>query len=128
MESLRRQFEILCTAGSALTLLGTRADSVGLAIAGTVVAGTGFGASGLATLGSIARLAGPADAAERGELFAVAYTVAYLAFSLPAMAAGYATTHVGLPVTVAAYSLLVIFMGLVTLAAQEINAIVFPRR
>ncbi len=60
------------------------------ATVGTVVAGLGYGASGLATFGTMARLAGPIGAAERGELFAVAYAIACLAFSLPALAAGYA--------------------------------------
>ena len=64
----------------------------------------------------MARLAGPAGRAERGALFAVAYTAAFLTFSLPALAAGYAITHVGLHTTVAAYSILVIGTGLAALA------------
>jgi MFS family permease len=100
--------------GTAVTLIGIRGDSIVLAIAGTIVAGIGYGASGLATLGALAKLAGPADKAERGALFAAAYSVAYLAFSVPAVAAGIAANHIGLSDTVTAYSVLVIA---ITLAA-----------
>jgi len=106
-------------AGTALTLAGMLSGSVAAALAGTVVSGIGYGASGLAAFGSMARIAGPADPAERGELFAVAYTVAFLAFSLPAVAAGYATTRIGLPATVAVYSVLVIVIAVAAFAVQE---------
>jgi MFS family permease len=111
----------LLTAGTASTLLGTLGGSVAPAIVGTVVAGIGYGASGLATFGTMAKLAGPADSAERGGLFAVAYTVAFLAFSLPAVAAGYATTLVGLHPTVMVYSIFVILVALTAFALQEIR-------
>ncbi len=107
---------LLLAAGTAVTLLGVLARAILLAVAGTVVAGVGYGASGLATFGAMARLAGPADPAERGELFAVGYTVAYLAFSLPALAAGFASTRIGLSATVVAYACLVIAVGLAALA------------
>ncbi|HEY7431589.1 MAG TPA: MFS transporter [Streptosporangiaceae bacterium] len=109
----------LLAAGPALTLLGTAAGVWVAAIAGTVLAGIGYGASGLATFAVVARLAGPADAAERGGLFAVAYTAAFLAYSLPAVAAGYAATRVGLHTTVAVYALLVIAIAAATCAIQE---------
>lgn len=115
----------MLAAGTALTLAGMLTGSEAAAIAGTVVAGVGYGASGLAAFGTIARLAGPADAAERGELFAVAYTVAFLAFSLPAVAAGYATTRAGLHTTVAVYSVLVIVIALAAFGLQEIRS---PKR
>ena len=49
----------------------------------------------------------------------MAYTAAFLAFSLPAVAAGYATARVGLHTTVAVYAGLVIFIALAALSAQE---------
>jgi MFS family permease len=109
----------LLAAGTALTLLGIVTDGLAVAISGTILAGIGYGASGLAAFGSLARLAGPADPAERAGLFAVAYTVAYLAFSLPAGAAGYAATLTGLRATVIAYSFLVILTGLAAFLIQE---------
>jgi MFS family permease len=116
----------LLAAGTAVTLLGTVTGAVLAALAGTVVAGAGYGASGLATFGVVARLAGPADAAERGGLFAVAYTVAFLAYSLPAVAAGYAATRVGLHTTVAIYSLLVIVIAAAAFAIQQTRAARLP--
>ena len=109
----------LLTAGTALTLLGIVTDGLPAAVAGTVLAGIGYGASGLWAFGSLARLAGPADPAERGGLFAVAYTIAYLAFSLPAGAAGYAATRAGLRATVITYAFLVILTGLAAFVIQE---------
>jgi hypothetical protein len=41
----------------------------------------------------------------------VRYTVAYLAFSLPALAAGYLSTRIGLHATVVAYAAVVIVVA-----------------
>jgi hypothetical protein len=87
-----------------------------LAGAGTALAGAGFGASALACFGTLARLAAPA---ERGELFAVAYVIAYLAFSLPAVLAGLASTSFGLHATALTYGVAVAVLGLAALAAQR---------
>lgn len=106
-----RTIVLLLAAGTAVTLLGTLTASITVAVAGTLVAGVGYGASGLATFGALATLAGPAGPEERGGLFAVAYTVAYLAFSLPAVAAGYAATHAGLRPTVVVYAVIVIVLA-----------------
>ena len=114
-QTLLRLGAVLLTAGTALTLAGVQTHAVALAGAGTVIAGIGFGASALACFGALARLAVPQ---ERGELFAVAYVIAYLAFSLPAVAAGFASTYVGLHVTSVVYGLGVIVLSLAALAAQ----------
>jgi MFS family permease len=114
-QTLLRLGAVLLTAGTALTLAGVQTDAVALAGAGTVIAGIGFGASALACFGALARLAAPQ---ERGELFAVAYVIAYLAFSLPAVVAGFASTYVGLHVTAVVYGLGVIVLSLAALAAQ----------
>jgi MFS family permease len=110
---------ILLSAGTALTLAGVEANAVALAGAGTVVAGVGFGASALGTFGTLARLAAPG---ERSELFAFALVIAYLAFSLPALAAGLASTAVGLHATTVVYSLGVVALGLLALAAQGMRS------
>jgi hypothetical protein len=107
---------VLLTAGTALTLGGVLAHSVVLAGAGTLLAGVGFGASALAAFGTLARLAAPE---QRGELFAVAYTIAYLAFSLPAVFAGFASASVGLRSTALVYGLGVVALGLTALVAQR---------
>ena len=110
---------ILLSAGTALTLAGVEAQSVALAGAGTAVAGVGFGASALASFGTLARIAAPS---ERSELLAVALVIAYLAFSLPALAAGFASTLFGLHSTMVVYSLGVVALGLVALAAQGMRS------
>ncbi len=115
---------VLLTGGTAVTLAGLQLDSVPLAGIGTVLAGIGFGASALACFGALARMAAPA---ERGELFAVAYVIAYLAFSLPAVAAGFASTSVGLRSTAMVYGVAVGVLSLAALAAQRLRA-ARPRR
>lgn len=109
---------VLLAAGTALTLGGVQANSVIVAAAGTAVAGIGFGGSALASFGTLARLAAPA---ERGELFAVAYVIAYLAFSLPAVLAGLATTSYGLHATAIVYSLAVAALSVTALTAQRLR-------
>jgi MFS family permease len=107
------------SAGTLLTLAGVEVHIVVLAAAGTVVAGVGFGASALGSFGTLARIAGPG---ERSELLAVALVIAYLAFSLPAVAAGVATNLVGLHNTTVVYSLGVAALGIVALAAQRLRS------
>jgi MFS family permease len=107
---------VLLLLGTAAGLGGMEANSLPLAAAGTAIAGVGFGGSALATFGTLTRIAEPA---ERGELFAVAYLISYLAYSIPAVAAGIATTHVGLHETSAVYSAAVIVFCALALLAQR---------
>jgi hypothetical protein len=109
---------VMLSAGTALTLAGVETHSVALAGAGTVVAGVGFGASALASFGTLSRLATPG---ERSELFAVALVIAYLAFSLPALAAGFGSTRFGLHTTTVVYGLAVVALGLVALAIHQMR-------
>lgn len=106
---------ILLAVGSAITLGGLIGDVVAPAIVGTVVGGVGFGASVLGSFGAVVRMCGPA---ERGELFAVAYTIAYLALSVPAVAAGIAVGAVGLRTTAIWYAIGLIVLCAATFAAQ----------
>src|SRR4029453_9213317 len=92
----------LLTVGTAVTLIGMLTASDVLGAVGTVLAGLGFGASALASFGTLAMLAAPH---ERGELFAVALTIAYVAFSLPAVIAGLAATSGGLHPNTVGYTL-----------------------
>jgi hypothetical protein len=90
----------LLTLGIAITLVGPVTGSAAVAAAGTLVAGVGFGAAAYGTFGTLAGLAHPH---ERGMLFATAYTIAYLSFSVPAVVAGTAATAFGLGVTAEVY-------------------------
>jgi MFS family permease len=103
-------------AGTFVSVIGIVAGSIGLAAAGTVIAGVGFGAS---ALGSFATLAAAAAPEERGEVFALAYTVSYLAFSVPAMVAGVAATLTGLYPTMLVYSSVVVLLGLAALVLRR---------
>ena len=109
---------VLLTGGTAITLLGVVVESIVLAAVGTAIAGIGFGASALACFGTLARLAAPE---ERGELFAVAFVISYLAFSLPAVIAGFAATSFGLHTTAVVYGLVVVLLGVITLVTQRLR-------
>ena len=115
---------VMLSVGTALTLAGVETHTVALAGAGTLVAGVGFGASALASFGTLSRIAAPG---ERSELFAAALVIAYLAFSLPALAAGVGTTSFGLHTTTVVYSLGVVALGLLALAIQRLRS-AQPRR
>ncbi len=110
---------VTLSAGTALTLAGVETHGIALAFSGTVIAGIGFGASALASFGTLARIAAPG---ERSELLAAALVIAYLAFSLPAVAAGVASTSFGLHPTTVVYSLGVVALGLMALAAQGLRS------
>jgi MFS family permease len=110
---------VLLGVGMALSLAGVETDTAVLAGVGTVVAGVGFGAAALGGFGALARIAAPD---ERGELFAVAFVIAYLAFSLPAVIAGFASTTVGLRSTAEAYAVAVIVLSVTAVAAQRVLA------
>ncbi len=109
----------LLAVGTIGTLGGIETGSIALAAAGTVVAGIGFGAAAVGTFGTFARIAAPT---ERGELFAVAYTIAYLAFSVPAVIAGVAAGLVGLRPTAEVYGSAVVLLGAAALVAQGLLA------
>jgi predicted MFS family arabinose efflux permease len=106
-------------AGMATTLTGVESTTVGLAAAGTVIAGVGFGAAALGCFGTLARLAAPH---ERGELFAVAYVISYVAFSVPAVVAGLASTRYGLHETVVVYAVVVIALCVSALVSRRVLA------
>jgi len=107
---------LLVPLGPAVALVGVDLGLGLVGAVGTVVAGVGFGAAALGTFGTYARIAAPH---ERGALFAVAYTISYLAFSIPAVAAGFAATSLGLQVTTAAYGIMVVALGVLSLVTQR---------
>jgi hypothetical protein len=55
--------------------------------------------------------------------FAVAYVIGYLAFSVPAVIAGFASTSVGLRSTAVVYGLGVVALGLTALAGQRMRTV-----
>jgi predicted MFS family arabinose efflux permease len=115
----------LLLAGTALALTGVEENSLLTAALGTVIAGAGFGGSGLAAFGTLARIAAPS---ERGELLSVAFVLSYLSFSVPAVAAGIAATHTGLHETFTAYAATVALLSALALLAQGLRSRHTPGR
>jgi MFS family permease len=79
--------------GLAVTLLGVHLGSPLYLYLGTAIAGFGFGVAFLGALRSVMPLA---HAHERGGLMASFFILSYLAFALPALAAGSLAQHLGL--------------------------------
>jgi MFS family permease len=107
---------VFLVAGMAVSLVGLGAELALIAAIGTVVAGIGFGATGRGSFGTIAAIAKPD---ERGALFAAFYVVSYLAFSLPALVAGLASTSAGLRPTAIVYGAAVLVFSLAAIWAQR---------
>jgi MFS family permease len=101
--------------GTLVTLLGVTSGLIAVAALGTMVAGVGFGAAALATFGTFARIAAPH---ERGALFAVAFVISYLAFSIPAVVAGFAGTAFGLRITAEVYALVIVALTVTALVLR----------
>lgn len=99
-------------AGMALMLVGVHAHLAWLLLAGTTVAGTGFGAGFMGVIRTITPLAAPS---ERSALMAALYVICYLSASVPALIAGAATQHLGLETTTYAYGAVVIALAVLAL-------------
>ena len=113
--SLLAPAAVLLAVGTLATLMGISTGLIALSALGTVLAGIGFGAAALATFGTFARIAQPH---ERGALFAAAFVISYVAFSVPAVIAGFAGTAFGLRITAEVYALVVIAFALAALALR----------
>jgi predicted MFS family arabinose efflux permease len=105
--------------GVAVTLLAVAAGAPALLYVGSLIAGLGFGPAFSGVFRSLAPLATPG---QRGALLASIYGVSYLAFSLPAIAAGVAVTRWGLRSTTYGYGLAVMTLALATTVAVSRRA------
>lgn len=104
-------------AGVALLLVGAHLQSLHLVLGASVVAGAGFGVGFQGALRSVIPLAEPH---ERGALISAIYIASYLAFSVPAIAAGIAAARFGLlPVTYAYGLMLMLFAGLALAGTRQ---------
>ena len=104
--------------GMAVTVGAIATTASAAFLAGSAVAGAGFGLAFLGSFRMITALAAPGD---RAGLVAAIYIVGYLAFSVPALIAGVATTRFGLHSTALVYS-----ASLVALAAAAIGLLLRP--
>lgn len=79
--------------GVLIIVASASTDSGALLLVGAVIGGVGFG---LAFLGALRQLAGVIPAHHRAEVMSAFYVVAYASLSLPAVAAGFLVTSLGL--------------------------------
>jgi MFS family permease len=107
-------------AGAGITIIAIATQSAAAFLVGTAVAGVGFGPAFTGAYRTVVVLATPD---ERAGLIAAIFTVSYLAFSVPALIAGIATSHYGLRPTALVYS--VVIAVLVVAAA---SSFLFRRR
>lgn len=103
--------------GVAITLGGVYGSSALLFFLGTAVAGTGFG---IGFLGALRTLLPVAQAHERAGLMAAFYIMSYLAFCIPAIMAGIATSALGLGVAVTYYGGALIVLAAIALTGMKL--------
>src|SRR6202042_1205456 len=108
-------------AGAVMTLAAIQTASAAAFLAGTAVAGAGVGMGFF--LGAYRILTALADPGQRAGLVAAIWIVFYLAFSVPVVAAGVATTHFGLHQTAIVYT-----AALAVLAAAAAGSFLSRRR
>ena len=106
-------------AGVLVTEVAVATASAPLFMAGSVLAGLGFGP---AFVGSFRELTTPARPEHRGALVSSVYVVSYLGFSVPAVIAGLLVPHLGLRAVVAGYGACVIVMAGLALAAYLLTS------
>jgi MFS family permease len=94
--------------GVAVTLAGVEAQFVGLMLAGTVVAGLGFGAAFAGAIRTVMPLSQPH---ERAGLLSAFYVEGYLSFTLPAILTGLLAPMTGLPLAAYVYGAAVIVLA-----------------
>ena len=102
--------------GLLITLAGMQWHLTALFFAGTALSGVGFGASFNGAMRSLVPLATPL---ERAGLMASFFVLSYLAFSLPAIAAGLSVGLFGLKPTAMGYGSLLVVMALAALVAMK---------
>ncbi len=95
------------------TLAALLAISAPMLFTAAVVTGFGFGA---AFLGAVATITRGVDPGHRAGLLAAVFVVGYLAFSLPAIAAGIAAGDAGLTRTTEVYGVTVVVLALLAVA------------
>jgi MFS family permease len=108
-------------AGAVMTLAAIETGSAAAFLAGGAVAGAGVGTGFFA--GAYRILTALASPGQRAGLVAAIWVVFYLAFSVPVVAAGVATTHFGLHQTAVVYC-----AALAVLAAAAAVSFLFRSR
>jgi hypothetical protein len=107
-------------AGAVATLAAIETASAAAFLTGTAVAGAGFGTAMLGAFRTVSALAAPG---QRASLIAAYFIASYVAFSIPVVVAGLATTHFGLHRTALVYCAVI-----AVLAAVAAGSLIFRRR
>src|SRR5580700_3996826 len=94
--------------GAAVTIAAIATSTPALLLLGTVLAGLGFGPG---NLGAYRVIMARAAASNRAGMIAAVSIVNYLAFGLPALIAGMATSHFGLHDTALVYSVVIALLA-----------------
>jgi len=101
--------------GVAVSMLGIQQQQVAALLAGTVIAGAGFGSTFSGMLRALLPTAGPH---QRAGLLAAFYLQSYLAFALPAVAAGLSVPLIGLSAAAYLYGAAIIVLTVTSLIAS----------
>ncbi len=120
-QAVLRGSAVALTAGLAVTLVGVWRHDAALFFGGTLVAGLGFGAGFNGAVRSLVPLAPPQ---ERAGMMAGFFVLSYLAFALPAIAAGVAAGAVGLDRAALGYggTLIVLALAALVLSSRRTTA------
>lgn len=110
---------LIFTAGVAATVVALVVGSAALLFVAAVVTGLGFGG---AFLGAVALITHGVAPGHRAGLLAAVFVVGYLAFSIPAIAAGIAAGGLGLRTTAEIYGLAVIALALLAVGGLFLQA------
>jgi len=101
--------------GVAVSMAGIQQQQVAALLAGTVIAGAGFGSTFSGTLRALLPTAG---ADQRAGLLSAFYLQSYLAFSLPAVAAGLSVPLIGLSAAAYLYGTVIILLAITSMMAS----------
>jgi MFS family permease len=105
--------------GVAGTVAALSTGSLASFFLAAIVSGFGFGSAFLGAMATVTRGVAPG---ERAALLSAVFTVSYLGFSLPAIAAGIAAGHIGLERTAQVYGIGVIVLALLAVAGLALHA------
>jgi hypothetical protein len=109
---------LVLVAGVAATIAALSTGSVAFFLASGAVSGFGFGT---AFAGAMSTVTAGVEPGRRAGLLAAVFTVSYLAFSLPAIAAGVAAGVIGLQRTAEVYGAAVIVLTLVSVVGLALD-------
>jgi hypothetical protein len=101
--------------GVAVSMFGIQQQQVAALLAGTVIAGAGFGSNFSGILRALLPTAGPD---QRAGLLSAFYVQSYLAFSLPAVAAGLSVPLIGLSTVAYLYGGVIILLAVISMMAS----------